>query len=140
VVAEISNLASEIKFFDLLTYIFATRAFELKLLRASSARNSEEVRVVLSVTRHIDYTILNTIRQLYPFLFSLETKEGIHAGERVLKLISWIENVQAYLDRLILDEMANGRLDEVYEELLKRLIRRMLVSNEKTRKLENYEL
>ncbi|MBO8181149.1 MAG: hypothetical protein H0Z19_11885 [Archaeoglobus sp.] len=129
-VVEISNLAREIKFFDLPTYIFATRALEMELLKIIEARDPEDVQTVLNVTRLIDSTILNALRHLYPFLLLLEAKEGLQAGERVLKLITGIEMMQVELDRLILNDAINGRMDEVYDELLKMLIRGMLVSDE----------
>lgn len=80
VVAEISNLAREIKFFDLLTYIFAMRALELEFLRESEKMDLE-VHKTLNITRHIDSTVVNSIRQLYPFLLTLEAKEGVQVGE-----------------------------------------------------------
>ena len=128
VVAEISNLAREIKFFDLLTYIFAMRALELELLRESEKMDLERVQKILNITRHIDSTVVNSIRQLYPFLLALEAKEGVQVGEQVLKVITGIERVQAELDMLILEEAAKGRVDEVYEELLKMLIKSMLTT------------
>jgi len=125
VVAEISNLAREIKFFDLLTYVFAMRALELELLRASGAKSPEDTWSALNATRRIDSTVVNAIRELYPFLFSLEV-EGMQVGEQVLKIIYGIERVQLELDRLILEEAAKGRVEKVYEELLKTLVRSML--------------
>jgi len=131
VVTKISNLAQEIKFFDLLTYIFTTRAFELELLKECEMRNLEKVQNTLNVTRRIDFTVFNTIRQLYPFLLSLEAKEGLEVGEDILKIIHGIENAQAELDMLILEEAMNGRIDEVYEDMLKMLVRSMILSGEK---------
>lgn len=133
VVARISNLAQEIKFFDLLTYVFITRAFELELLKECEIRNLEEVQNTINVTRRIDFTIFNTIRQLYPFLLSLEAKEGVQVGKDILKIIHGIEKVQAELDMLILKEAMNGRIDEVYEvydDMLKMLVKSMVLSNE----------
>lgn len=131
VVTKISNLAQEIKFFDLLTYIFTTRAFELELLKECEMRNLEKVQNTLNVTRRIDFTVFNTIRQLYPFLLSLEAKEGLEVGEDILKIIHGIENAQAELDMLILEEAMNGRIDEVYEDMLKMLVKSMILSGEK---------
>jgi len=131
VIAKISNLAREMEFFDLFTYIFTTRALEMEILRKSEARSPEEIRIVLSVTKHIDSTIFNAIRQLYPFLFSMEVKQGVEVGYHVLKVIHGIEKAQAELDMLILEDAMNGRIEKVYEELLKILIKSMVLSDKK---------
>jgi len=128
VVAEISNLAQEIKFFDLLTYVFVTRALALELLRTNLVKNPDALQNALNATRGIDSAVVNAIRQLYPFLLSLETEEGVQVGEQVLRIIYEIERVQLELDRLILEEGAKSRVDKVYEELLKTLIKSMLAS------------
>lgn len=122
VVAEISNLVQEIKFFDLLTYVFVTRAFELELLRASCAKDLEDLWYALNTSQRIDFAVVNAIRQLYPFILSLEAEEDV----QVLKIIYGIERVQLELDRLILEEAAKGRVEKVYEELMKTLIKSML--------------
>ena len=129
VVAEISNLAQEIKFFDLLTYVFVTRALALELLRTNLVKNPDALQNALNATRGIDSAVVNAIRQLYPFLLSLETEEGVQVGEQVLRIIYEIERVQLELDRLILEEGAKSRVDKVYEELLKTLIKSMLASS-----------
>lgn len=71
----------------------------------------ERVQKILNITRRVDSTFLNAIRQLYPFLLTLEAKEGVQVGEQVLKVITGIERVQAELDMLILEEARNGRVE-----------------------------
>jgi len=125
-VSRLINLAKDVRktgvCLDLLTYLFASRAFELELVKALKASRLEDVWEVMNARRGMDAAIVNAVRSLYPILLKLESD----VGETVLRVIHRLDDIQLEIDDFILKAAKSGKAEIAYQRLLEELLRNSL--------------
>ena len=107
---------------DLLTYIFATRVFELELVKALRASRPEVIWEVMNARRRVDAAIVNVFRELYPVLLSLNDE----VAEVVFRVIHRLDDIQLEIDDFILEVAKSGKAEVAYRRLFEELLRASL--------------